>query len=186
MNLISCTLLTMQEQKFREIRINILLFYYSCDSQFEITFVFKTLEWIYDWKHIYFSFGFLWLHVRFLKIPKIKKIFGLKKILRLFMHGTRVNPNFAGLFLGFSTEDIDFKIPFNFDTFWVIFQIYASPGIWLITIAVIITSLMPYLFVETIKSYWKYLQNLTKVLIGKKVYKVNGGFDNDAFENSYL
>ena len=111
---------------------------------------------------------------------------------RLFMHGTRADPNFAGLFLGFSTDDKDFfsdmdiNIPFNFDTFWVIFQLYASPGIWLVTIAVIITSLMPYLFVETIKSYWKYLQNLTKVLIGKKVYKVNGGFDNDAFENSNL
>ena len=70
------------------------------------------------------------------------------------------------------------KIPLNFDTYWVIFQVLSSPGFWLVTFTVILAALMPYIIIEVLKTHWQHCNNYVK---DKNVYKLDSCYVNNAF-----
>ena len=153
------------------------------DSEFQIGTQCQTLELVFNWKCFTLHPDFLYFDVRTIFLFDrfyVKSQFHY--FCRLFIHGIRGSPSFAGLFQDFDTDFLTENIPFNFDTYWVIYQILASPGIWLMTLLVIIISLVPYVIVEVVSVNFSQIKSFCNSIRGKNVYKVKSGpFDNSGF-----
>ena len=66
--------------------------------------------------------------------------------LTFFVQGVRAVPFIANLFLDPNVSDFPGRpehLPLSFDTYWVVFHVMASPGIWVATFAVVVASLIP-------------------------------------------
>jgi hypothetical protein len=74
--------------------------------------------------------------------------------------------------LGFDLSDNAGKVPISFELYNVIYNVLASPGIWLTTFIVIIVCLLPALVAESFKAYFHNFAEFIELIKGIKVYKV--------------
>ena len=103
----------------------------------------------------------------------------------------RGSPSFAGWFADIdepSLLEVE-SIPFFFETYWVIFQALSDPGIWLVTFAVILVSLMPHFITQVLKFHWPTMKNRKHFNLGRRIYSIepfnetDGSYVNNAFDS---
>lgn len=92
--------------------------------------------------------------------------------LTFFFHELRAVPGFANIFLDPNVPSDMGKVPISYELYGVIVHVLSSPGVWLMTVWIVITALIPDLLIAGLRKSWKHF--------GKRMQRFRRSFRSQA------